>query len=520
MSKCDIRITFDREDRTYRGGDTVRGEVHISVNKDIQCNGVVLTYYWRTHGRGNRDTGTKRKLQLSESAPLTAGEELHLPFEFQAECWPLTFHGSYIYLDHYVHVGVDVPWAIDPKHEEEYILLPGVRPPEITGDRGEVISLTGGGGTEVKGIWKVLLYGFLGVILVMMSFAVMMLIPFLLVGGLGWWIWKTVIASRVGKVDLQIPHVVVAPGEELPVQLAFTPKKTFSVNGIHVKLICRESATSGSGTNKTTHHNTLIEQTFPIREAGSLLAGQRVDEQVLVQLPETQAWSLATSDNKVTWYAETRIDIPRFPDWSQKTNLQMLPGEFLDSRATSGPPPTLESHDPLQELDHISSLVAEEDDSWSGAARESVASAWSTSDGASNSSWDDSPSTNDGAAMIGESLGPLIALLDSIKAAGRFSTERSAVAEAAAGHVYELVLEIERISTTFGFTGDDPRYEYGRTLLGRIFGTDHEVQLFTLDDSNEALRDLSKGDTWSTLVRVEQWDSLYDRLVLHEVAGA
>ena len=35
MSKCDISIKFDRPDRTYRGGETVSGEVHVQVNKDI-----------------------------------------------------------------------------------------------------------------------------------------------------------------------------------------------------------------------------------------------------------------------------------------------------------------------------------------------------------------------------------------------------------------------------------------------------------------------------------------------------
>lgn len=517
MSKCDIRITFDRSDRTYRGGETVRGEVHITVNSDIRCNGVVLTHYWRTHGRGNRDTGPKQKVALTESAPLTAGEELHLPFEFQSDLWPLTFHGNYIYVDHYVHVGVDVPWAIDPKHEEEFILLPGERPPEFTGERGEIVSLNGQKATEAKGVWKVLLYGFLGIIVVMMSFAFLMLVPFLVVGGVGWWVWRKMIASRVGNVELQIPHVVVAPGEELPISLSFTPQKTFSINGIYVKLLCREAATSGSGTNKTTHYNNLIEQTIPIRDAQSLIGGQRVDEQIQLQLPETQAWTFDASDNKVAWIAEVRIDIPRFPDWAKKTTLQMVPGEFLDAAPTRAEPGLLESAEPqfegFTESHRDENVWSSRDDEPEFAA---VDSGWpQVPDNPSAVQSAGDPSAD---GDYGESMTPLIDLLDRIQAAGRYSTERSAVAEAAAGHVYELIVQIERISSTFGFSGDDPRYEYGRTVQGRIFGTDHEVQLFTLDDSNESLRGLGKGDTWSTLATVVEWDSLYDRLVLHEAS--
>ena len=123
MSKCDIRITFDNTDRQFRGGDVVSGEVHVLVNKDIRSNGIILTHYWRTHGRGNTDRGPQQEIRLSEMEPLQAGEELHLPFEFTAARWPLTYSGHYINVDHYVHVAVDVSWAIDPKQVEELSLI-------------------------------------------------------------------------------------------------------------------------------------------------------------------------------------------------------------------------------------------------------------------------------------------------------------------------------------------------------------------------------------------------------------
>ena len=46
MSRCDISIRYDQPDRTYRGGDTVSGEVHVQVNKDTTSNGIQLTHYW------------------------------------------------------------------------------------------------------------------------------------------------------------------------------------------------------------------------------------------------------------------------------------------------------------------------------------------------------------------------------------------------------------------------------------------------------------------------------------------
>lgn len=498
MSKCFIRITFDNPERTYRGGDKVSGEVHIQVNEDIRCNGIILNHYWRTHGRGNSDWGTKHEIRLTEMQPLQAGEELHLPFEFKAELWPLTYHGNYIYLDHYVHVAVDVPWAIDPKLEEEYILLPGKRPSEFTGERGEIITVEQKDAKEMGAVGKVVLYGFVALIIVMLAIPFFFfVVPLTLIGGGGFWVWKKMIASRVGNVEYTIPHVVVGPGEQLPVKLNFTPKKTFPINGITVKVEAIEAATSGSGTNKTTHYNTVFEEIHTLRPEGAVTGGDNVHEEVVITIPESNAWSLDESDNDVKWTIEARIDIPRFPDWAEKKVIQLVPLEFLNDAKTSAAAKkpvaesiSIDNDDPLPPP--VSTYAADSE----SAADQGRAAASSSE---------------------GEDMSPLLALLDEIHAAGRFSNERTEIAEAADGHTYDVVIELERASTTFGFKGDDERYETGRTLLGKLVGTDHEVQMFTVEDSNPGVDELNRGDRWQTLCTVREWDTLYDRLVLHEV---
>ncbi|MCP4782208.1 MAG: hypothetical protein GY878_01490 [Fuerstiella sp.] len=503
MAKCDIRITFDNPDRVYRGGDTVVGAVHIQVNEDIRCNGILLTHYWRTHGRGNTARGEKHEVRLSEIVPLQAGEELHFPFEFASEIWPLTYHGHHINLDHFVHVGVDVPWAIDPQHEEEYILLPGERPPEFTGGRGEVIEFTKKA-TEVKGLVKVLLFVIVAVLLAVLAAFAVVLIPVFLVGGGIYWIWKSMIASRVGEVELKVPHLVVGPGEQWPLELGFTPKKTFPVNGITLKIFAQEAATSGSGTNSTTHRHTLYEEMHTLHPAGALLAGERFSEQFMIDFPETDAWSIAESDNKIAWSAEIRIDIPRFPDWSKKEELQVIPLEFLDAAE-----PSL--------MKQFSSAV---DDQYAApAVTEDTAELEEQSSDSADSSdtWDTPDSSDRVAADAGKDPASLLAIISEIGQAGRFGNERSEIVAATEGRAYDLVVLIDRVSTTFGFPGDDARFENGRTITGTIEGTDQKVQLFAADTSNDSLDYLSRGGSWQTLATVKSWDSLYDRLVMHEV---
>ena len=117
MSKCDISIEFDAENRTYRGGETVSGRVLVEVNKDLTSNGIKLIHFWQTHGYGNTDAGERVEEMLDTDSQLFAGEVRTYPFSFVADRQPLTYHGHYVNIDHYVRVEVDVPWAIDPKLE-------------------------------------------------------------------------------------------------------------------------------------------------------------------------------------------------------------------------------------------------------------------------------------------------------------------------------------------------------------------------------------------------------------------
>ena len=142
MSKCDISIRFDREDRTYAGGEPITGRVVIHVNDDTTCNGITLTHQWKTlWPRKRSQLDQKKQFALAPAGPLVAGETLDLPFSLTSATHPLTYHGELINIDHYLLAEVNIPWAINPKALEEYILVAGEPPPQFTGSRNAVISL-------------------------------------------------------------------------------------------------------------------------------------------------------------------------------------------------------------------------------------------------------------------------------------------------------------------------------------------------------------------------------------------
>ncbi|MDP7276905.1 MAG: hypothetical protein QF363_15590 [Planctomycetaceae bacterium] len=501
MSRCDISIRYDQPDRTYRGGDTVSGEVHVEVNKDTTSNGIQLTHYWKTHGYGNTDSGDDQIEMLAGDSELRAGEDLSFPFSFVAECQPLTYRGHHINVDHYVKVAVDVPWAIDPKSEEEFILLPGKRPPEVTGQRDEVVVFSSKSRQLPPGCLKAL-YVFLAVTFFWLAPVV------LLVLGASW-AKKKILASRLGKVTLQTPHRVVGVGEDWPLELQFTPKKNLQINGIEVKIRCRESATSGSGTNATVRKHTVHEKTHVLESAGELTAGELFDQRYGVPFPETGAYSLNEGSNKIEWTVEIRVDIVAFPDWKSKQTVQVLAAEFLDEVAT--------------EDDHPDSLRQSTDAEWSFPI--SVVAAPAVESPATAAA--PTPATPDVAdvPVVSETEQPVttsapspevLELIQKLSAADRFGSEREDLIATWSHRELAVVVNVDRVTTTFGSTLDDA-YQNGQTIQGTVAGTDQAIEVLTR--SANSLEDLSRGDQWRCRVMFSKWDSLYNRLVALEVAS-
>jgi hypothetical protein len=326
MSKCDISIEFDAENRTYRGGDTVSGEVHVQVNKDTTSNGIQLTHYWTTHGYGNTDSGSDEIEILAEDSQLFAGEVRTYPFSFVANRQPLTYHGHYVNIDHYVRVVVDVPWAF-PSLEEDYVLLAGETPEEVTGKRDEIIKFEEETATQMGPVLKAILFTLMAPIF---AFGTLIILPF--VGVV--WIRRKIVSGKLRDVVLKTPHLVVASGEDCPLELTFTPKKNFPINGIEVKIRCCESARTSIGTKRITRTHTVFEKVHVLEPAGQLAANEQFERQVALPFPDTVAYSFNSFDNAITWTVEVRIDIPGFPDWKSTQTVQLFPAEFLEGPAS------------------------------------------------------------------------------------------------------------------------------------------------------------------------------------------
>ena len=499
MSKCDISIEFDAENRTYRGGDTVSGRGPRSRStRTLTSNGIKLIHFWKTHGYGNTDAGERVEEMLDTDSQLFAGEVRTYPFSFVADRQPLTYRGHYVNIDHYVRVEVDVPWAIDPKLEEDYVLLAGETPEEVTGKRDEIIDFEHETARKMGPVVKAIAYTLLGTLLLVVAFVAAFLLPIiLLVVGI-FWIRKKMVSNRLGDVELKTPHLVVGAGEDWPLELTFTPKKNFLVNGIEVKMRCCESATSGHGTNSTTRTHTVVEKVHALEPAGQLAANEQFERQIALPFPETDAYSFNDSDNNITWTVEVRIDIPRFPDWKSKQTIQLLPAEFLEEPASGDQRLAMPAGDGVK----IESVDREQSDP--GTETRKPADDTALGIGA--------PSAE--AAAVGSS--ELYDLIEQVNAADRFGNKREDLVESWSTRELDVVVTVDRVSSTFG-SAVDSAYQNGQTVRGTVVETDQSIEVLVRPGGS--VDDLSRGDQWLTRVVVAKWDSLYNRLVAFDIAS-
>ena len=512
MSKCDIDIEFDRIDRTYRGGEKVTGSVKIQVNQDCNCRKIALNHFWQTHGRGNTAAGTKHEIVLSSDAALQAGETLVLPFEFATELQPLTYRGTLINVDHYVKVYVDLPWKFDPKQSEEFVLLGGERPPGFDGQRGELVEKAA---APVPAFLKWLLYAFLAIFGVVLSIFATLLLPFILIGGAIWFFMQRSVKGKVGDVDVQMPHSLVAPGEKFPVSIRFTPQKTFDINSIALKIAATESATSGSGTDAKTYHHTVYEKTHVLQPAGQMVSGRTFDQSVGFELPDIPAYSLSESSNVIKWTAEVRIDIPRAPDWKQSKELQMVPHEFVGPPiAVSDLPQDVRSADKETKHETTAEQYSVPADSAQSAKVPGYIPPFT--DHADNTSVEDSQPAQDYHGSTDNSDYPsIVPLVQKIKEADRFGTGREDAVTLAEGTIFDLTVIVDRIVSTYSLS-EEADHRNGKTVTGKIANTDMEVELYTAEISNKDIEQLTRGDAWSVYATIRKWDNLYERLELIE----
>ncbi|MEM1226001.1 MAG: sporulation protein [Planctomycetota bacterium] len=328
MAKCELRIELDESNDSstaFRGGETISGKVHVATSAAVQCRKLTVTTGWKTHGKGNVAKEDCHTMTVFEGNWDT-GEVVSYPFEVRLGAWPPSYRGHYLNVDHFVEAAADIPWAFDPKTS----IALTVRPHRVPmGSESQIISKTfrANNGAVVGLVMTLVLMAISCVFLPLLIVSV----PLLLIGWMVYLVKVKLPQWLLGQVELTWQETEVRPGRVVQGALRIKPSRSIATNGITVGLTGTEICVSGHGSNRTTHRHAFFEHTWNIAEASTLQGGVWQDFSIEVPLQEDFPYSMSLPANDLVWQLQTRVDLPRWPDWYRREYLQVVPIQDTES---------------------------------------------------------------------------------------------------------------------------------------------------------------------------------------------
>ncbi|OUS25444.1 hypothetical protein A9Q99_21180 [Gammaproteobacteria bacterium 45_16_T64] len=342
MAKCNVTIALKGGVTEYRVGDKVEGVVVVSVDKECDCNELSIKKFWQTHGQGDKSKGEPEKITLYKGVWQPGEYRYDFAFELLEE--PVSYQGKYINIDWYLKAQADTPWAMDPKAEQDFLLVSNPDKPcranhEIdsmmdsmnkTDDFAEMVSQ--------NSTMKKIALSILGGVMLLPAFFIYSgwqsghfaeigfgLVALFFVLRMAWRVIKPALAGKkLGSVDCVLNKQEFYGGEYIEVSVKFLPPEDVSINEVVAKLILTEKSISGSGTNKRTYtydypHGEVKLSGQRMLNAGSIFSGA-----ARIKLSDKLMHSFHRGSNSLSWAVVFEIDIQNWPDWERAERIRVL----------------------------------------------------------------------------------------------------------------------------------------------------------------------------------------------------
>ncbi len=347
MAACDLTIELDDEKRVYSGGEIIAGNIVVQCERDTNCKALEVSTNWATHGRGNIDQG------ISQTATVfgglwQAGQEYRYPFQLKSAEWPPTYYGNILNVSHSVRARAKISWAVDPKVEKEFTVATSNSPDDGLPTRA-----------AEKGVGNLIGWIFAAIIFSLFAFFLVWFVPIiLLVVGMIWFFKSYLPKQLTGVVTADVQPRRIAPGLPIKCHLDFTPKRNVSINAVTCAIRCVEKCVSGSGSNRKTHTHELFSRIETLADAQRLSAHEKQLFDFDFLIPVSAAPTLKLSDNELLWSVEMRIDIPRWPDWTETIDLNVEPSRVVAGESNipvEHPPEDAWLHEVLNQLEQSDS---------------------------------------------------------------------------------------------------------------------------------------------------------------------
>lgn len=351
FSICEVYITFDKPDAIYSAGEDITGTVYLTPKRPLRCDGVELELFWRTQGRGNRDSGhhDRRHIDPDDSLPrqLEPGRTYEVRFRVPAPPGPLSYHGHLFDVAWFLRAKCDTPERpslLDPGAKAALYILPkpGVDvslgpeyeppPTESTLGRGPrwkrlysdvfvtacyagvaalfvyVFTANGYAWNTYEAIWPVL---FAGVAL--------------------WGIFDilnelryTLVSLLLGEVTLAFDKSELMPGESLRCSVSLRPGVGALSSRFLFTLTAQEKVLRGSYKRPKRYKHALLNERLERSKRSVLSAGERMTVSESFHIPLDAPYSFVANDNALLWQVTVRIVVWGF-SLQHRAPLAVLP---------------------------------------------------------------------------------------------------------------------------------------------------------------------------------------------------
>jgi hypothetical protein len=129
-------------------------------------------------------------------------------------------------------------------------------------------------------------------------------------------------AVMVGETTAELDAEPLAPGQQSRVSLY--QRGSFTAQQLDVSLVAQEVVTYGSGTDRTTHRETVHEETILTRPDVRVQAEHAI-AQVEFKVPEDAAPSFKSSNNELAWSIRVKMIIAGRPDVDEYFPFRVAP---------------------------------------------------------------------------------------------------------------------------------------------------------------------------------------------------
>jgi hypothetical protein len=324
MGKCELHILFDRTDRTYVSGEKVTGIIEVRADAEVACKALTLTPEWRTRGKGNTATGETAKITLFQGRWLP-GERVKYKFSLDVPSGPVTYHGQVLNVDWHLKARAHIPWAVDAKAEEDFIVVCGHGAP----DPGAWWKQSAGRWVEENRPHQTLWHGIITVAFFVMPMVfgwqgLVILIGLLFCFGIAQRrIHHMLVQRRLGVVEVMIEPRAVLGGGTAKLHVSFEPRVVADLRKVTVKFVGRERVISGD--SDCTHTQMLYEETAVLDSGRRLVPGRRVDLCHELRVPTGAPPTFKASDNHLEWIVTVHFDMLLWPDWKREYPITVVP---------------------------------------------------------------------------------------------------------------------------------------------------------------------------------------------------